>query len=121
MSCMASEAVLLDSEVITAPRSQLRKQLAGFPLLFVNHKFNLDIRQWEEGSTEMWKNVKDAKGVTSRLSIPLRWDAIDMEWCFEYIPVHRNSADHKLLMLRMHEDLKTSRGLKSKQKYAKLC
>ena len=127
MACLADDAActrltedmrytaLLDSEVVTAPRSQLRKQLAGFPILFVNHKWNLDIRQWEEGSTEMWKTVVDKNGNDSRLSIPLRWDAVDMEWCFEYVPIHRNSILHKMLLSRIHEDLKASRGSRSKQ------
>ena len=48
-------AQLLECEVITAPRAEMRKQLAGFPKLWLDLKLNLDIRQWKDGQSCMWK------------------------------------------------------------------
>lgn len=107
---------LMCPPVVTAPRSELRKQLAGIPSLFINLGLNLDIRQWEDGKSCLWKyDPEFPKDESERWEIPLRWDALSREWCFEYLPMKRNSPVHRTLMARLHQDLQESRSESNRQ------
>ena len=114
LKAVLEAAQLLECEVITAPRAEMRKQLAGFPKLWLDLKLNLDIRQWKDGRSCMWKYDDRYPGDDSkRMEIPLRWDAVKHEWLFDYIPIHRDSETHRMLLERVHEDLLRSRSVHS--------
>ena len=105
------EAQLIEPLVITAPKALLRKQLAGFPYMFVEMKLNLDIRQWRDGRSCMWKfDEKFPQDESRRWEIPIRWDAVTKEWVFEYVPINKDSIAHRTLRDRRHRDLQKSRG-----------
>ena len=107
------DAKVVKFPVHTAPRSELRKQLFGFPSIFANLKYNLDLRQeGEPGNSCMWyRHPQFPEDLDRRIEIPLRWDAIDMEWMFHYIPVMALGSKAKEAMVEAnHADLKTNRG-----------
>lgn len=108
------KAQLVKVPVITAPREQLNKQLAGFPRFFVDLEFNLDIRQWKDGRSAMWKmDPEFPQDETRRLEIPIRWDAVSEEWLFEYVPIRHNSQAHNILLQHVHADRQKSRSTSS--------
>ena len=103
--------ILLEVDVVTAKKSQLRKQLAGVPILFKKYGFNLDIRQAEEGESMLRKPDPVYPGDQSkRMVIPISWDAVLMEWVFHYIPLHKTDKRYRVLAARMHKDLNEKRG-----------
>ena len=106
LKAVLKTAQLLECEVITAPKAEMRKQLAGFPKLWLDLKLNLDIRQWKDGRSCMWKyDDRHPKDDSKRMEIPLRWDGVKHEWLFDYIPIHRDSVAHRMLLENVHEDL----------------
>ena len=103
-----SKPSMLKTQVFTAPKGMLTKQLAGFPYLYKTLGFNLDLRQWNQGVSKMWKA---ADGDTPGTDIPLRYDAIEDEWCFEYVPIKEDNDWHRRLCTARHEDLTKARGI----------
>ena len=102
--------------VTTCGRGSLSKQLLGFPELFKNFKFNADLRQDDEkGQSCMWKRHPSyPDDISARVEIPLRWDAIAMEWFIFYIPVGSLGNEEKYaLSFAANNDAATNRGEKN--------
>ena len=113
VSNLTRGATIVNLPVITAPRSLLRKQLLGFPLLFRDMKMNLDLRQEEEpGRSCIWyRHPSHPSDFSRRIEIPLRWDAVSLEWTFLYIPVKSIGIEAKeALVEAAHKDLEEKRG-----------
>jgi hypothetical protein len=102
--------------VTTCGKGSLSKQLLGFPDLFKNFKFNADLRQDDEiGQSCMWKKHPSyPDDISRRIEIPLRWDAITMEWFISYIPIGALGNEAKLaISFAAHNDAATNRGEKN--------
>jgi site-specific DNA-cytosine methylase len=97
---------IMESDVITAPRRDLRKQLAGFPRLFISEKLNLDLRQAADGISAMWKYDPQFPGDSSRRwEVPLRWNACESAWQFDYMPLPAQGSDkYRGLVNDIHRD-----------------
>ena len=103
---------LLEVDVVTAPREHLRKQLAGFPLLYEKFGMNLDLRQADKGISCMWTEISTGNK-SQRWEVPLRWNGRTREWCFDYVPINQESDLHRELMARRYRDLQILKGYES--------
>mgnify|MGYP002630094516 CR=1 FL=1 len=116
VSNLTRGATCVKMPVITAPRSLLRKQLLGFPLLFRDMQMNLDLRQPEEpgGSCIWYRHPNHSNDLNRRIEIPLRWDAVSLEWTFLYIPTRAIGIEAKeALVEAANDDLEKKRGRES--------
>lgn len=105
----------MEMPVVSAPKNVLRKQLLGFPQVFLELKLNLDLRQPEEGPSCMWRRHPDfPHDLSRRIEIPLRFDAINMEWTFQYVPVSEEmNAAMQAHVKATHKDLIINRSVKA--------
>jgi site-specific DNA-cytosine methylase len=112
---MIEEVQWIAPTVVTVPKTVLRKQLAGFPQMFAEMKVNLDLRQPSEGTSCIWKRHPSyPHDLSKRLEIPLRFDAVDLEWTFQYIPAGKEmNKAREALIKHTHKDLVIIRGVEN--------
>ena len=99
---------LLQSPVVTVQRDLFPRQLCGFKPLFKLNKLNLDIRQYKQGKSCLWK-VDEV--TNQRTEYDIRYDAVDEEWVLDYINVRFGSSLHNDLVKNHHRQLILERSV----------
>ena len=96
---------VINPPVVTAHRSFLRKQLGSGPAMYELLGLNMDIRQYAQGRSCLWKyDPEFPDDEARRWEIPLHYDRSLREWVFFYMPMARNDQAYQQFALHQRDD-----------------